>query len=153
MYNIELNEKSLKILENVHPKLSAVVKEARNIGEVYFEVVEGLRTKETQELMFEKGAAGSLLSPYSFGFAVSILLFWEEVPIVSSMAYEELATTMKYAAQNLGVGLKWGGAPHYSNICSWNDDMGQLMVQYLSACIDKDVVPNINPGYFELVIN
>lgn len=154
MYDLELNSKSLQLLEAVHPKLASVVHEAREIGEVPFEVVEGYRSKEMQALMAEKGASGSFgTSPHCFGFAVSILAFYDDIPKTNTLVYEELATTMKYAAMNLGVGLKWGAAPHYPNICDWPDSLDMLMFEYVSACVEKEVVPHISPGYFELVLD
>jgi len=154
MYDLELTHKSLQFLETVHPKLASVVHEARAISEVYFEVVEGIRSKEMQALMAEKGAAGSFSpSPHCFGFAVSILAFYDDIPKTNNMVYEEIATTMKYAAMNVGVGIKWGAAPHYSNICDWPDSLDMLMLDYVSACVEKGVVPHINLGYFELVLD
>lgn len=154
MYGLELNYKSLYILESVHPKLASVVHEAREIGEVPFQVVEGYRSKEMQALMAEKGATGTFGdSPHCFGYAVSILGFYDDIPKTSTMVYEELATTMKYAAMNVGVGLKWGAAPHYPNICEWPDSLDFLMLDYLSACVNQDIIPHINPGYFELVLD
>ena len=138
------------ILEKVHPQLVEVINEARLIGELEFEVVEGFRSSERQELFFSKGASGSNKSMHQYGLAVSLLAYIDGIPQTSTRVYEELATTMKYAAENVGVGLKWGSALHYPNICNWNSEFDLLVEVYLAQLNDT---PVLSPGYFELVLD
>ena len=138
------------MLEKVHPKLIEVIEEAIEIGELEFEVVEGFRDSARQEKLFAKGATGSNKSMHQYGLAVSLLASVDGVPQTCTRVYEELATTMKYAAQNVGAGLKWGAAPHYPNICHWNDEFDLLIADYVNQLT---VPPVLNPGYFELVLD
>jgi hypothetical protein len=136
--------------EKVNTQLIEVIEEAREIGELYFEVVEGFRNRERQEKFFAKGAAGSHSSMHQYGLAVSLLAYVDGVPQTCTRVYEELATTMKYAAQNVGVGLKWGAAPHCPNICAYENEFDLLVAEYLTQLT---VSPVLNPGYFELVLD
>jgi len=138
------------MLEKVHPKLIEVIEEAIEIGELEFEVVEGFRDSARQEKFFAKGATGSNKSMHQYGLAVSLLVYVDGVPQTCTRVYEELATTMKYAAENVGVGLKWGAALHYPNICEWDAEFDLLIEGYLDQLNDT---PVLSPGYFELVLD
>ena len=141
------------MLENVNQKLVDIVEEARNITVLEFDVVEGVRNKATQEVMFKTGVSGSLVSPHQFGMAIATLIYVEGIPQTSSRVYEELATVMKYAAQNLDAGIFWGGAPHISDITKVEvEEMGMLINDYANKCGNERPLI-INPGYFELVLD
>jgi len=136
--------------DKVNTQLIEVINQAREIGELEFEVVEGFRSRERQEKFFAKGATGSHSSMHQYGLAVSLLAYVDGVPQTCTRVYEELATTMKYAAQNVGVGLKWGAALHYPNICEWEAEFDLLIEGYLDQLNDT---PVLSPGYFELVLD
>lgn len=104
-----LSEKSLNRLSGVHPKLQAVVKRAIEISPVDFVVIEGLRTKERQAYLVEKGASKTMNSYHITGHAVDI------APIIDGKVswdwthYPDMAKAMKDAAKELNVNLTWGG--------------------------------------------
>lgn len=105
-----LGEKSLEKLEGVNANLIKVVKRAIEISSVDFRVIEGVRTKERQAELLEKGATRTMNSRHLTGHAVDI------VPVVDGQVswdfnhYYPLAVAMAKAATELGVKVRWGGA-------------------------------------------
>ena len=115
-----LSQKSLRRLEGVNPALVQVVKRAIQITPIDFIVVEGLRTKERQAYLFEKGATKTMNSRHLTGDAVDL------APIVNNKVswdwkdFYPLAEAVKEAAKQVKVQVEWGGewksfpdAPHW----------------------------------------
>lgn len=115
-----LSQKSLRRLEGVNPALVQVVKRAIQITPIDFIVVEGLRTKERQAYLFEKGATKTMNSRHLTGDAVDL------APIVNNKVswdwkdFYPLAEAVKKAAKEVKVEVEWGGefktfpdAPHW----------------------------------------
>ena len=115
-----LSQKSLRRLEGVNPALVQVVKRAIQITPIDFIVVEGLRTKERQAYLFEKGATKTMNSRHLTGDAVDL------APIVNNKVswdwkdFYPLAEAVKEAAKQVKVEVEWGGewksfpdAPHW----------------------------------------
>ncbi len=104
-----LSQKSLRRLEGVHPDLVKVVKRAIQITPIDFIVVEGLRTKERQAYLVEKGASKTMNSRHLTGHAVDL------APIVDNKVswdwkhYYPLAEAIKKAAEEVKVKVEWGG--------------------------------------------
>lgn len=104
-----LSEKSLKRLEGVDPNLVKVVKRAIEITPIDFVVIEGLRTKERQAYLVQKGASKTMNSRHITGHAVDL------APIVNGQIswdwehYRPLAKAVKQAAKDVGVDVEWGG--------------------------------------------
>lgn len=104
-----LSEKSLRRLEGIKPDLVKVVKRAIEITPIDFLVVEGLRTRERQKYLFDKGATRTLNSRHITGDAVDI------APIVDGKVswdwenFYPLEVAMKQAAKECGVPIEWGG--------------------------------------------
>lgn len=104
-----LSQKSLRRLEGVNPDLVKVVKRAIQTTPIDFIVVEGLRTKERQAYLFEKGATKTMNSRHLTGDAVDI------APIVDNKVswdwkhYYPLAEAIKQAAKEVKVEVEWGG--------------------------------------------
>lgn len=78
-------------------------------------VFDGIRQKEEQEEFVRTGASKTMLSMHlrqddGFGHAVDLVPFiagrprWELAPCC------EIAASMRQAAEELGVNVKWGGA-------------------------------------------
>lgn len=115
-----LSQKSLRRLEGVNPALVQVVRRAIQITPIDFIVVEGLRTKERQAYLFEKGATKTMNSYHLTGHAVDL------APIVDNKVswdwkhFYPLAEAVKQAAKEVKVEVEWGGewksfpdAPHW----------------------------------------
>ena len=104
-----LSQKSLRRLEGVNPDLIKVVKRAIQITPIDFIVVEGLRTKERQAYLFEKGATKTMNSRHLTGDAVDL------APIVNNKVswdwkdFYPLAEAVKHAAKEVKVEVEWGG--------------------------------------------
>ncbi len=104
-----LSQKSLRRLEGVNPDLIKVVKRAIQITPIDFIVVEGLRTKERQAYLFEKGATKTMNSRHLTGDAVDL------APIVNNKVswdwkdFYPLAEAVKEAAKQVRTEVRWGG--------------------------------------------
>lgn len=105
----QLSDKSLKRLSGVHPRLQAIVKRAIEISSVDFTVIEGLRTKERQRYLVEKGASKTMNSYHLTGHAVDIAPFIDGNASWDWKHYPAMAKAMKDAAEELNVNLTWGG--------------------------------------------
>ncbi len=103
-----LSAKSLRRLEGVNPDLVKVVRRAIQITPIDFIVVEGLRTKERQAYLFEKGATKTMNSRHLTGDAVDL------APIVNNKVswdwkdFYPLGMTLKAAAKEMKVEIRWG---------------------------------------------
>ena len=104
-----LSQKSLRRLEGVNPDLVKVVRRAIQITPIDFIVVEGLRTKERQAYLVEKGASKTMNSRHLTGDAVDL------APIVNNKVswdwkdFYPLAEAVKQAAKEVKVEIRWGG--------------------------------------------
>lgn len=88
--SFKLSEKSLKRLEGVHPDLVKVVQHAITITPLDFVVLEGLRSKERQRYLVDKGASKTMDSYHITGHAVDI------APIVGEKFHGIGSTIMPY---------------------------------------------------------
>ena len=107
--SFSLSDKSIKRLDGVDPHLVKVVKRAIEITPIDFVVIEGLRTKERQAYLLQKGATKTMNSRHITGHAVDI------APLVNGQVswdwehYKPLSKAMKQAAKDVGVSIEWGG--------------------------------------------
>jgi peptidoglycan L-alanyl-D-glutamate endopeptidase CwlK len=102
----KLSNKSEGKLLGVHPLLICVVREAILISTQDFTVLEGLRSSERQQKLYDAGKSTTLNSRHITGHAVD-LAPW---PISWDWNYfYPIADAMKEAASNLNVDLEWGG--------------------------------------------
>ncbi len=106
---MNLDERSRKRLEGVHPDLVAVVLGAAQITEVNFIVTEGLRTKERQEQLVRAGASKTLKSRHLTGHAVDLAAKVGDEVRWDWPLYHKLAAAMKDSAATLGIEIEWGG--------------------------------------------
>ena len=105
-----LNTRSLKNLEGVHEDLILVVHRAAEITNIDFIVTEGLRTLEKQKKLFEKGASKTMKSRHLTGHAIDLAAVIDGEVRWEFPLYDQLADTMKEAAQIEGVAIEWGGS-------------------------------------------
>ncbi len=113
-----LGDRSTKNLVGVNADLVKVVKRALELSPVDFTVIEGLRTKERQAELLEKGFTRTMSSRHIIGQAVDIVPL--PVDWNNPKPFGLVAEAMKKAADELGVKITWGGdwktfkdLPHY----------------------------------------
>jgi peptidoglycan L-alanyl-D-glutamate endopeptidase CwlK len=119
-----LNEQSHALLDQVHPDLATVIRDAAEATSIEFVVTEGLRTLARQEALVAKGASRTLKSRHLNGHAVDLAvvvagqLNWE------FPRYTELSDIVLACARKRNIPVEWGGAwegfrdgPHYQ--LSW----------------------------------
>lgn len=112
----KLSNRSLKRLEGVHPDLQAVFKEAIKITKVDFIILEGLRTKERQRELYNRGASKTMNSRHLTGHAVDAAPYVDGAVSWHWPDYHQLAPYIRQAANRLGIrtngqypDLEWGG--------------------------------------------
>lgn len=121
----KLSNKSLKALEGVHPDMVKVVKRAIEISEVDFKVLEGVRSKNRQAVLYAQGRTipGNIVTwtmnsrhfineKTGYGHAVDLLpapYDWKDLK-----NFDKMAKAMFQAADELNVKIKWGA--------DWNRD-------------------------------
>lgn len=118
-----LGNKSRRKLYGVHPDLVAVVQRAIEITEQDFTVLEGLRTQERQQQLYNTGKSKTMNSRHLTGHAVDLAPWpinwdWDN--------FYPIADAMKQAAEELDIPLEWGGdwksfpdGPHFQ--LPWKD--------------------------------
>lgn len=108
-----------EILEGVHPDLKEVVFRARDITTTNFCVIEGIRSKKRQGLLFRSGASKTLNSRHLTGHAVDIVAYDNTGVSWDWTLYYKIALAMKQASKELGIPIDWGGdwtwrdGPHF----------------------------------------
>jgi hypothetical protein len=104
-----LSDVSKRRLVGVHPDLVRIVEQAIKLTAQDFRVIEGLRTKERQRYLVDKGASKTMNSRHLTGHAVDL------APIVNGAVswdwkhFYPIAEAMKQAARIVGVPVEWGG--------------------------------------------
>lgn len=101
--------KSRLKLRGVHPDLVKVVERAIQITPIDFTVLEGLRTKERQRELFNKGASQTMNSRHITGHAVDLGALVGGSVRWDWPLYDKLGAAMKQAAQDVGIPIIWGG--------------------------------------------
>ena len=101
-----LGNKSRRKLHGVHPDLVAVVKRAIEITEQDFTVLEGLRTLERQQQLYNTGKSKTMNSRHLTGHAVDLAPWpitwdWDH--------FYPIADAVKQAADELDIPIEWGG--------------------------------------------
>jgi peptidoglycan L-alanyl-D-glutamate endopeptidase CwlK len=104
-----LGARSLQRLEGVHPDLVRVVKRAITLTDLDFTVLEGLRSRERQTVLYAKGATRTMNSRHLTGHAVDL------APVIAGEVswdwplYNRLAKFVFEAAADEDVPITWGG--------------------------------------------
>tara|TARA_B110000467_G_scaffold4242_1_gene3572 strand:+ start:1788 stop:2264 length:477 start_codon:yes stop_codon:yes gene_type:complete len=152
----KFNSKSEEYLEKFHPNLRDILVEAVTITELDFEILEGPQGTKRQEHLWYKGEINEEGGPAMYGSGVYLGVYIGNIICFSSAIYTELATSISYAASNLGFSIAWGGA--YSK---WEGLKDITKINYgtleelVSDCHEEarlgeyDYVPRLN--YFELM--
>lgn len=148
----QLSQRSRNKLVGVDPQLVAVVERAIQLTKVDFAVTEGVRTAARQRELFEKGASqiaegGTHVS----GRAVDLVAFIGTRISWELNLYDDIADAMKWAAQEVGVGVRWGAAWNIPDIRKWNGTMEAAMNYYIDTRRKQGQRPFIDGPHFELI--
>jgi|MEHZ01.6.fsa_nt_MEHZ011619394.1_2 hypothetical protein len=103
-FTVETEEKLKKIDRN----LEEVLREAKVITDLNFQVLEGKRSRKTQEMLWYKGESpGDHMSDYTIGMAVTLGIYIDKVLLFGWEPYTELARCISYASKNLDIPVGW----------------------------------------------
>ena len=149
MGNFVLSKRSIQNLNGVSTDLQWIVHRAINISTIDFGVIEGLRTVERQKELVAKGASKTMNSKHITGEAVDVLAYLGSRGSWELNLYDDIANAFRIAAQEQGVGIRWGGAWNIPDItvhtdCSW------MMDAYIDYSRARGKRPFIDAVHFEL---
>ncbi|MGX2956442.1 M15 family metallopeptidase [Ursidibacter arcticus] len=107
MSKFKFSKRSEDNLNGVHPDLIKVARLALQLSKRDFTVIEGIRSKERQAELYQKGATKTMNSRHLTGHAIDIVpypLDWHD-----KQAFADLAKAMFEAAKQLKIPIRWGG--------------------------------------------
>ncbi|ORF03573.1 endolysin [Snodgrassella alvi] len=156
-----LGSNSRKKLEGVHPKLVQVVQLAIQKTTQDFSVYEGLRTKNRQVKLVQRGASQTMNSKHlpqndGYGHAVD-LLPWADFDGNGTKevawhwpAIYPIAEAMRNAAKELNIRIRWGG--NWSVCLNETDKTAEALVRdYVTARQKAGKKAFIDGPHFELL--
>ena len=151
----EFNSKSEEHLEKFHPTLKNILVEALSITELDFEILEGPQGRKRQEHLWYKGEITTEGGPAMYGSGVYLGIYIADIICFSAAIYTELATSISYAASNLGLSVAWGGAYSEQGLKDITKIKYGTLEDLVSDCHEEarerkyDYIPRVN--YFELM--
>ena len=146
----KLSERSLGKLEGVNDNMKLVVMKAITLTKIDFGVICGLRTQEEQEELVAKGASKTMKSRHLTGDAVDLMCYLGSRGSWELNLYDDVADAMKQAAQDEGVGIRWGAAWQIPDIREWDGTMEEAMTAYIDLRRSEGRRPFIDAPHFEL---
>ena len=150
--SFKLSQRSLDRLEGVDERLQSVVKSAIGMTKTDFGVICGLRTIEEQRKLVDKGASKTMKSKHIGGNAVDLMAYIGSRGSWELNLYDDLADSMKEAAIDLGVPVRWGAAWHINDIREWDGTMEEAMNAYVDLRRSQGRRPFIDGPHFELTV-
>jgi len=147
----KLGKRSLERLEGVDERMVATVKAAIHQSKQDFSVICGLRSIEEQKKLVAKGASQTMKSKHIDGLAVD-LAAWADGIRWELNLYDEIADAMKEAANDLGVGLRWGAAWHIDSFGDYKGSAEDAMNEYVDLRRSQGRRPFIDAPHFELMV-
>ena len=146
----KLSKKSYDNLVGVDQRLVDVVMLAIKLTSVDFVVTEGLRSIDRQRQLVAKGASQTMKSKHIEGKAVDLAAYIGDRISWEMSLYDDIADAMKAAAQELGVGIRWGGAWHVDDIREWEGTMQDAMDDYIRLRQSQGKRPFLDGPHHEL---
>ena len=146
----KLSKRSLERLEGVNPPLVEVVEKAITLTNIDFGVTCGLRTMEEQQALVDSGASQTMNSKHLEGNAVDVVAYVGSRITWELNVYDDIADAFKSAAQDLGVGIRWGAAWQIPDIRDWDQSMEAAMNAYVDLRRGQGKRPFIDAPHFEL---
>ena len=146
-----LSEECETKLERINTKLAKCVRNAQAISDTQIMVLEGKRSESMHEYLFEKGAAQNPTgSAHLYGYAVDLVPVLKGRISLEAEAFDDIAECMKISAQELGIRLLWGGAPHFDNFQDFVGFLEDLTNQYIDRRRDRGHRPQVELHHFEM---
>jgi len=120
-------------LKGVHKDLVTVMTTAIRFSEIDFSVLEGLRSKERQQKLFNQGKSKTLNSRHITGHAVDLVPFpiswdWPKFYLV--------ADAVIFAAKRENIAVRWGGNWRVNDIRTWEGTGEELAKAYTGSFPD-----------------
>lgn len=148
----QLSTRSLTNLQGVDERLVAVVRRAIDITAVDFGVIEGVRSREWQIELYEKGASQIREGgKHVEGKAVDLMAYIGTRGSWELNLYDNIADAMKQAAIENNVAIRWGAAWNVPDIRLWRGTMEEAMNFYIDTRRKQGQRPFIDAPHFELV--
>ena len=147
-----LNEESEKYLAELNPALAEVVRRAVAISDIELQVIHGKRSGTQQQEFYRKGVTQSGTSPHLYGAAVDIVPIIEGRICFEVETFDEVAMSMKYAAQDLNTPIRWGGAWHCQNLAAYEGMIEDLQSWYIEQCVENSTRICLDLPHFELSV-
>ena len=130
--------------------MKLVVMKAITLTKIDFGVICGLRTQEEQEELVAKGASKTMKSRHLTGDAVDLMCYLGSRGSWELNLYDDVADAMKQAAQDEGIGIRWGAAWQIPDIREWDGTMEEAMTAYIDLRRSEGRRPFIDAPHFEL---
>lgn len=146
----KLSERSLGKLEGVNDNMKLVVMKAITLTKIDFGVICGIRSQAEQEELVAKGASKTMKSRHLTGDAVDLMCYIGSRGSWELNLYDDVADAMKQAAQDEGVGIRWGAAWQIPDIREWDGTMEEAMNAYVDLRRSEGRRPFIDAPHFEL---
>tara|TARA_B100001027_G_scaffold206404_1_gene169958 strand:+ start:278 stop:727 length:450 start_codon:yes stop_codon:yes gene_type:complete len=146
----KLSQRSIERLDGVNEQLLAVVTKAIKTTNIDFGVTCGLRTIEEQRELVKKGVSQTMKSKHIEGNAVDVVAYIGSRITWELNVYDDIADAFKSAAQDLGVGIRWGAAWQIPDIRDWDRSMEDAMNAYVDLRRGQGKRPFIDAPHFEL---
>ena len=146
----KLSTRSMDRLIGVDERLVTVVKLAIHKTKIDFGVICGMRTSKEQEDLVAKGASKTMKSKHLQGHAVDLMAYIGSRSSWELNLYDDIADAMKMAAQETGLGIRWGAAWHIPDIREWDGTMEEAMNAYVDLRRSQGRRPFIDAPHFEV---
>jgi hypothetical protein len=154
MQKFFFNEESEAKLKDVNPQLAEVMRKALAISDIEFQILEGKRTTKEHTKYYEKGITQrSDQSAHLYGYAVDLIIYLDGRPVLEYEPYDDVFDCVKMAAQELGVKIRWGGAPNWHDITTYVGFVEDLANSYVDLRREAGKRPLPDVHHFELALD
>lgn len=148
-----LNDESWEKLKGVSNDLSLIVQHAIGMSDVEFQVLEGKRNVATHDFLYSKGATQDANhSSHFYGYAVDLVVYLGDRIILEKEPYDDVAQCMQYAAEYVGVPIRWGGAWHVPDLRGNEEFFEDLTNDFMLRQLEWEKTPVIDFHHFEIPI-
>ena len=105
---------------------------------------------EEQQALVDKGASQTMKSKHLEGNAVDVVAYIGSRITWEINVSDDIADAFKAAAQDIGLGIRWGAAWHIPDIREWDQSMEAAMNSYVDLRRSEGRRPFIDAPHFEI---